>query len=37
MTNEPDWVNPANDRKAPYTEEDLELFVDDFIKGFGDE
>ena len=37
MTNEPDWVNPANERKAPYTEEELELFVDDFIKGFGDE
>ena len=37
MTNEPDWVNPANDRKAPYTEEELELFIDDFIKGFGDE
>ena len=37
MTNEPDWVNPANDRKAPYTEEELELFVDGFIEGFGEE
>jgi hypothetical protein len=37
MPNEPDWVNTANDLKAPYTEEELELFVDDFIKGFGDE
>lgn len=37
MTNEPDWMNPANDRKTPYTEEELELFVDDFIEGFGDE
>ena len=34
MTNEPDWVNTANDRKAPYTEEELELFVDYFIKDF---
>ncbi len=37
MTNEPDWMNPANDRKTPYTEKELELFVDGFIEGFGDE
>jgi len=35
MTNEPDWMNPANDRKTPYSEEELELFVDGFIEGFG--
>jgi hypothetical protein len=37
MTNEPDWMNPANDRKTPYTDEELELFVDGFIEGFKDE
>jgi len=37
MANEPDWINPVNDRKTPYTEEELELFVDDFIEDFGDE
>ena len=33
---EPDWVNPANDRKTPYTEEELELFVEGFIDGMSD-
>lgn len=37
MTDEPDWMNPANDRKTPYSDEELELFVDDFIEGFEDE
>jgi hypothetical protein len=37
MTDEPDWVNPANDRKTPYTDEELELFVDGFIENFKDE
>lgn len=37
MTDEPDWVNPANDRKTPYTDEEIELFVDGFILGFEDE
>lgn len=37
MTDEPDWMNPANDRKTPYSEEDLELFVDGFIEGFKEE
>jgi hypothetical protein len=27
---------PANDRKTPHTEEELELFVDGFIEGFGE-
>ena len=31
MTDEPDWVNPANDRKTPYTDEELELFVDFYL------
>ena len=34
MTDEPDWMNPANDRKTPYTDKELELFVDGFIEGF---
>ena len=37
MTDKPDWVNPANDRKTPYTDEELELFVDGFIESFGEE
>jgi hypothetical protein len=30
-----DWASPANDRKAPYTEE-LELLVQGFIDSMGD-
>jgi hypothetical protein len=37
MADDPDWVNPANDRKTPYSDEELELFVDGFIKSFEDE
>ena len=37
MTDEPDWINPANDQKTPYTDKELELFVDGFIEGFKDE
>jgi hypothetical protein len=37
MTDEPDWTNPANDRKTPYTDKEIELFVDGFIEGFEDE
>jgi len=29
----PDWINPANDRKTPYTEEEIDTFVADFILG----
>lgn len=32
---EPDWVNPANDRKTPYSDEEIDRFVDDFILGLG--
>jgi hypothetical protein len=31
--NKPDWMNPANDRKTPYTEEEIDTFVEDFILG----
>jgi hypothetical protein len=30
---EPDWMNPANDRKTPFTEEEIDTFVEDFILG----
>ncbi len=33
---EPDWMNPANDRKTPYTNEEIEEFVDGFILGLDD-
>jgi len=28
---EPDWINPANDRKTPFTEEEIDTFLEDFI------
>ena len=34
---EPDWLNPANDRKTPYTEEEIDTFVEDFILGLDDQ
>ncbi len=34
---EPDWVNPANDRKTPYTDEEIELLIDGFILGLDDQ
>ena len=30
---EPDWMNPANDRRTPYTEEEIDTFVENFILG----
>jgi hypothetical protein len=36
MTDEPDWLNPANDRKTPYTDEELDEFVEGFIRGLDD-
>ncbi len=29
--NEPDWVNPANGRKAPYTDAELDRLASDFL------
>ncbi|MFT6991683.1 MAG: hypothetical protein ACJASL_003672 [Paraglaciecola sp.] len=26
MVDKPNWVNPGNDRKTPYTDEELERF-----------
>jgi hypothetical protein len=34
---EPDWMNPANDRKTPYTEEEIDTFVEDFIRGLDEQ
>jgi len=33
---EPEWMNPANDRKTPYTEEELAEFAEGFISNMGD-
>ena len=33
---EPEWMDPSNDRKTPYTDEELELFVTDFIANMAD-
>ena len=34
VSNEPAWLDPANDRKTPYTDQEIEEFVDGFIEGF---
>jgi hypothetical protein len=31
---EPAWLDPKNDRKKPYTTEEIEIFVTDFIELF---
>lgn len=28
---EPNWLNPANERKTPYTDAELDVFAADFI------
>jgi hypothetical protein len=33
MSDEPDWVKPGNERQTPYTDEELDEFVEGFIKG----
>lgn len=30
---QPDWMNPTNDRKTPYSEEEVDTLVEDFILG----
>ena len=37
VDNEPDWMNPANDRKTPYTDEEIDTFVEDFILGLDEQ
>ena len=29
--NEPDWLGPANDRKTPYTDAELDRLASDFL------
>ena len=33
---EPDWLDPANDRKTPYTEEELKEFAAGFMDSMSD-
>ena len=33
---EPDWLNPENDRKTPYTEDELKEFAEGFIESMRD-
>jgi hypothetical protein len=33
MADDPAWMNPENDRKTPYTDEELDEFVEGFIRG----
>ena len=33
---EPEWMNPANDRKTPYTDEELDELVEGFISSMSD-
>jgi hypothetical protein len=32
----PDWLDPRHDRKAPYTDAELDIFADDFIARMSD-
>ena len=31
IENEPDWLNPANDRKTPFTDAELDRLASDFL------
>ena len=33
---EPDWMDPANDRKTPYTEDELKEFAQGFMDSMSD-
>jgi len=33
---EPPWMNPANDRKTPYSEEELDEFAEGFVSSMSD-
>ncbi len=33
---EPDWLDPANDRKTPYTDEELKEFAQGFMDSMSD-
>ena len=34
---EPGWMNPANDHHTPYTEEEIDVFVEGFIRGLDEQ
>ena len=33
----PDWMIPANNRKTPYTAEEIDTFVEDYILGLDEQ
>ena len=33
---EPEWLDPRNDRKTPYLEQELDLLVEGFVSSMGD-
>ncbi|TNG02011.1 MAG: hypothetical protein EP297_01630 [Gammaproteobacteria bacterium] len=35
--NKPDWMNSARDRKTPYTDEEIDTFVEDYIPGLDEQ
>jgi hypothetical protein len=35
--NDPDWVHPGQDRRTPYTDDELDRLVADFIRGLDDQ
>ena len=34
---EPSWLDPANDRKTPYTDEEIEILIEGFILGLDEQ
>ena len=36
IENEPDWLNPANDRKTPFTDAELDRLASDFLAMYKD-
>ena len=32
---EPEWLDPRNDRKTPYLEQELDLLVEGFVSSMG--
>ncbi len=35
-SSEPDWLDPRNDRKTPYSDAELEMLAEDFIARMAD-
>lgn len=36
QTDIPSWLHPKHDRKEPYTDEELEVFVEHYLEDWGD-